>query len=150
MQRFRRTVHKLVRLRMVKYYLLGNVSLVANFGLYNVLLWCGVAVTVAYAIAYFVGGQMNFWIHDRKTFGDRNPELGDWHYRWLMFMGVNLTALGLTTGVAWVLNRYGWPHLAVYAGSMIAGAIYNFIGNNFVSHRDRSATIPSVERSNTP
>jgi putative flippase GtrA len=131
--------------RALKYCLVGFIPFGTNMSTMIILKQLGVDTQNAAVTAFFIGGQVSFWSHDRLTFGDRHISLTGWRWRWAKFMPGQLAGFAANyfavTGLVQLDPRiivYGFDlSLAtVYLSGLVCGVITTFCWTNFFSHKE--------------
>ena len=138
-------MHKSPVHRVTIYLMVGLSCAAFNTFVYHQLLEANVIAFVANILAFLTASQPSFWLHDRKTFGDRNPELTGWSQRWREFMGGNVIGFLLNTALAalfLIVMSDGHAHLV----ALLITGLFSIVWNNFVPFRDKSLTWFSTHR----
>ena len=140
------------RCRLLKYGMVGILPFCANMMTMVLLKHLGVDTQNAAVTAFFIGGQVSFWSHDRLTFGDRHVSLNGWSWRWAKFMpgqfagfaaNYFVVATLVTLDPSIVVGGYDLSLPFIYLGGLVSGIMTTFSWTNFFSHKASEATPPS-------
>lgn len=133
--------------RILKYCLVGCIPFAANLTTMITLKHLGVDTQNAAVTAFFVGGQVSFWSHDRLTFSDRHVSLNGWSWRWAKFMpgqfaGFAANYFAVATLVklepGFVLFGTDLSLALIYLGGLVSGITTTFSWTNFFSHKENA------------
>ncbi|MEO5499602.1 MAG: GtrA family protein [Candidatus Saccharimonadales bacterium] len=119
-------------------------AILCNFLVFNALLACEVSVYLANIIAFVAGGQLSFLLHDIHTYGDKHPTMDGWVKRWVLFVGGNLSSLGLNSLAITVILTFETPEKLAHVLALAMSGTYSVLWNHFVSHKDPPESDPVV------
>ena len=124
--------------------MVGASGTVVNFGIYHLLLHLSVALWLAYAIGFILGGVNNYWWNRRWTFRSQGhpwKELGQ-------FITVSAIALGISEIVIVFAEKHlpvmPFRNSAAWLIATVFGMGWNFFGNKFWTFRHTHQ--PAVDR----
>jgi len=128
----------------LKFGVVGASGTVVNFGIYHLLLHLSVALWLAYAIGFILGGVNNYWWNRRWTFRSQGhpwKELGQ-------FITVSAIALGISEIVIVFAEKHlpvmPFRNSAAWLIATVFGMGWNFFGNKFWTFRHTHQ--PAVDR----
>lgn len=130
--------------QFLKFGVVGASGTVVNFGIYHLLLHLSVALWLAYAIGFILGGVNNYWWNRRWTFRSQGhpwKELGQ-------FITVSAIALGISEIVIVFAEKHlpvmPFRNSAAWLIATVFGMGWNFFGNKFWTFRHTHQ--PAVDR----
>ena len=137
--------------RLLKYTAVGILPFCANMMTMVLLKQLSVDTQNAAVTAFFIGGQVSFWSHDRLTFGDRHISLNGWSWRWAKFMpgqfagfAANYFAVATLVKLDPTVIVFGWDAslVLIYLGGLVCGVTTTFSWTNFFSHKANEVAQP--------
>jgi putative flippase GtrA len=119
-------------IEIVRYYQAGIVNTLFGLGAYAFLVWLGLGIFAAQAIAHVAGMAFNYLSYSRHVFRDAGPAKA----RFVVSYAINYLA-GLTT-LALVSRVIANPYLAGFVTTLIV-SIGNYFALKFVVFRKPAA-----------
>ncbi|MGH7240784.1 MAG: GtrA family protein [Candidatus Saccharimonadales bacterium] len=120
-------------------------SIASNFGCKSFLQLWGVPLVVAAPIAYWVGGVINFGLHNCVTFKDRHPTLQGISRRFVLFELGNAGGLVINTLAILLYTHLGLSQVAAFFTALNTSAIWNWTWNNVVTFARHPLNPPAEE-----
>ncbi|KGF01255.1 MAG: GtrA family protein [Actinomyces urogenitalis] len=129
MERYSPLVHQFARFLVV-----GGISFSIDYGIFTLLFTLGVPHLVASMVSFTISLVVNYWLSRRFVF-EVNEEVSIAR-EFTAYVGLNVIALGLNTGVLYVCSDL--MRMSPFIGKIIATAIvlvYNFISRKILLER---------------
>lgn len=116
-------------IQFIKFNCVGVLNTLIDMGSYALLTYLGCNIYLAQVISFSLG-LTNSWIfNSRWTFSDKKVT----GKRLLLFIAVNLVALGVQMTVLWFgTTKMGWHPMIAKVVAVPFGLIVNFLGNRLI------------------
>lgn len=119
-------------IEIVRYYQVGIVNTLFGLGVYGLLVWLGLGIFAAQAIAHVAGMAFNYLSYSRHVFRDAGPA----KTRFVVSYGVNYLA---NVGTLALVARFvANPYVAGFVTTFIV-SVANYFALRFVVFRRRAA-----------
>lgn len=125
--------------RKAVYSTLGLIPFFANFGIKEAFQMIGAPLAIAGIVGYIAGGQINYPLHYRITWGDHTKATID-RSRWRKYtfgnvcgLGINLTALLFYTHLLSVMDWQWAAPLIAFSAAVCTSWVFNYTWNHRVA-----------------
>lgn len=126
-----------ILIQFIKFNCVGVLNTLIDLGSYSLLTYLGCNIYLAQVIAYTLGVTNSWIFNSRWTFNDKQVT----GVRLLLFILVNLAALGMQTVILWFgTTRMGWSPIISKIVAIPFGLVVNFLGNRLIVFRKSNET----------